>query len=252
MKFAKVMKYWQQKPTLMEALIQKHYLLERGFVEVGISSTRQTAPDFNKELMKKLQGAEEVAKIPFFNAGLSRYLGGQETIVEGKYQFFAIFPEEEEEKIPDTLPGGFRAGAQQYELFENPASPFRTIKRKLPSGLLSELDNNIILYENVEKFYFEPHQKKGEKIKFKHNLTIDDIILLSKMEIGNTLDTVRLRSRHSSSEDRKAGKHLDDHLSKSQLVEQVGRTSYTLSSDALEGMYAAVVHKKYLPDGFRN
>ena len=247
MKYATLMKYWAQKPTLMEALIQKHYLLSRGFKEVGISSIRQTSPEFNKEVIEKLQGAEEVAKIPVFSSGLSMYLGGQETIIEGKYQFYALFPEEEEEKIPDTLPGGFRA-ERQFDLFENPASPFRTIKRKLPSYLLHELDDNLILHENVHKFYFEPNQNADEKRKLKHTLTLDDILILSRMEHGNSLDTVQLRNKHSNPEDRKAGKRLDDHLSRSPLVMRVSKSSvYALSPDALDGMYAAEVHKKYLP-----
>ena len=242
------MKYWQKEQlTLMEALIQKHSLLQRGYKYVGISATRQTSPDFNKDLMKKLQKAEEVAMIPLFKSDFSLFLGGRETILEGRYSFYAIFPEEEEEEIPDTLPGGFRA-EQQMDLFENPASPFRTIKRKLPSKLLSELDNNIILYENVKEFYFEPNQKEYEKMKFKHTLTIDDLILLSRMENKKMLDTAQLRNKHSNPEDRKAGKHLEDQLRMSKLVEQVGRTAYTLSPEALDGMYAAVVHKKYLPE----
>ena len=247
MKFAKVMKYWQKDQlTLMEALIQKHSFLQRGYRYAGISAIQQTSPEFDRALMKNLQRAEEVAMIPLFKSNLSLFLGGRETILEGMYSFYAIFPEEEEEEIPDTLPGGFRAEQQVNP--ENPASPFKTIKRALPSELLCELDKNIILYENVKEFYFEPYRKENENRQFKHTLTIEDVILLSRMEKGNELDSTQLRSRQSSPEERKTGKRLDDHLSRSPLVIRVARSNYALSQEAFDGMYVAVVHKKYLPE----
>ena len=171
MKFARIMNYWQQNPSLMDALVQKHYLLRQGYQYVGDSSIKQTSPEFNKELMQNLQKAEEVAMIPLFQQDFSLLLSGRENIMPGMFSFYAIFLEEEEEKIPDTLRGGFRA-ERQMNWFENPASPFRTIKQKLPSKLLLELDNNIVLYENVQEYYFEPKQNAGQPHKFKHVLSI--------------------------------------------------------------------------------
>ena len=242
MKRSNLMKYWQQEkpPTLMEALVRKHHLLNRGFQEAGVSSVYQTAPNFNKELMKRLKEAEEVALVPVFEL-TSVFLGGQEKIVEGTYRFFAVFPEEE--KIPDTLPGGFQVNL------------FRTIKRKLPSELLYVLsfERLGILYENIESLYFEPNQKENEKHKFKHTLSIEDIILLSRMENNKAVDVDQFRSKHAVSEERNLGKRLDRHLSRSPLVTKVSRSSiYTLSQEALDGMYAAVVHKKHLPEGFKD
>ncbi len=250
MKFARIMNYWQQNPSLMEALVQKHYLLRQGYLYVGDSSIKQTSPDFNKELMQNLQKAKEVAMIPLFRQDFSLFLSGRETIRPGMFSFYAVFPEEEEEKIPDTLRGGFQA-QRQTGWCENSASQFRTIKRKLPSKLLLELDNNIILYENVKEFYFERNQNADPLWNFKHTLILEDIIILSRMENKNTLDSVKLRSNKSSEEDRKAGKRLEGHLNRSPLVARISKGPiYTLSSDALNGMYAAVVHKKYLPEHF--
>ena len=42
MKFARIMNYWQQNPSLMEALVQKHYLLRQGYRYIGDSSIKQT------------------------------------------------------------------------------------------------------------------------------------------------------------------------------------------------------------------
>lgn len=249
MKFAKIMNHWQQSPDLMEALVQKHYLLRQGYRYVGDSSIKQTSPEFNKELMQNLQKAEEVAMIPLFQQDFSLFLSGRETIRPGMFSFYAVFPEEEE-KIPDTLRGGFRVERQTGGC-ENSASQLRTIKRKLPSRLLLELDNNIILYENVKEFYFERDQNADPVWKFKHTLTLEDITILSKMENRNTLDSTKLKNNKSSAEDIKAGKRLENSLCRSPLVVRVSKgTVYTLSSDALNGMYAAVVHKKYLPEHF--
>lgn len=250
MKYANLMKYWQDAPTLMEALVRKHYLLSRGFLYVGDSSLQQRSSEFNKKVMEKLQRAEAIARIPFF-APSSGYLGLQEKAVESKYQFFATFPEEEEEKIPDTLPGGFRV-ERQMDLCENPPSPFKTIKRKLSSELLYELsfERLGVLYENVEKLYFEPNQKENEKHKSPHTLTIDDVILLSRMEKENKLDVAQLRNKHSTAEDRKLGKRLEE-IRLSPLLVQIERAVYALSPQAFDGMYAAVVHKKYLPPEFQ-
>jgi len=253
MKYTKLMKHWHETPTLMETLVQKHYLFSRGFLYIGDSSIQQTSSEFDKEVMRKLQGAEEVARLPFFYSGLSGYLSWQEKIIEGKYQFYAIFPEEKEEKSPDTWPGGFQAAAKMNPP-ENPASPYRTIKRKLPSELLYELsfERLGILYENVHNFYFEHNQKRNETKKFKHTLTIEDLLILSRMENKNILDTAQLRGKQSFPEDRKVGKYLDDHLSRSPLVTRVSRSPiFTLSMDALDGIYAAVVHKNYLRSGFQ-
>ena len=150
--------------------------------------------------MQNLQKSEEVAMIPLFQQDFSLFLSGRETIRPGMFSFYAVFPEEEEEKIPDTLRGGFRA-ERQIGGCEHSASPFRTIKRKLPSKLLLELDNNIILYENVKEFYFERDQNADPLWKFKHALTLEDIIILSKMELGNTLDSTKLKNNISSEED---------------------------------------------------
>lgn len=252
MKYATPMKYWLQDkpPTLMEALVRKHYLLSKGFQEVGVSSVHQTSSDFNTNLMKRLPEAEEVAMVPFFELGNSLFLGEAEKIVPGTYRFFAIFPEEEEEKIPDTLPGGFRVDSQHYE---NPASPFRKIKRKSPSELLYELSYEQlgVLYENVERFYFEPHQREEKEHQFPHNLSIDDVIILSRMEKEKKLDLVELKNKHSSAEDRKLGKRLED-IRLSPLLIQIERSVYALSPQALDGMYVAVVHKRYLPKGFQD
>jgi hypothetical protein len=200
--------------------------------------------------MQNLQKAEEVAMIPLFKQDLSFYLAGKETPRQGMYSFYAVFPEEEEEKIPDTLRGGFRV-ERQMGLFEDSSSLFRTIKRKLPSELLLELDRLIVLYENVKEFYFEPNKESGQNHNFKHVLTIDDVVILSRMENKNTLDTVKLRNNKSSEEDRKAGKRLEKYLNGSPLVARISNGPiYTLSSSALNGMYAAVVHKKYLPERY--
>lgn len=238
MKYANLMKYWQDTPTLMEALVRKHYLLGRGFQEVGVSSVHQTAPNFNKALMKKLKEAEEVAMVPVFDSG-SMLLGAQEKIVPDTYRFFAVFPEEEEEKIPDTLPGGFQV-----------ESSLKMIKRRLPSELLYELsfERLGILYENVEEYYFEPNQKENEKHKFPHTLTIEDVIILSRMEKEKKLEVAKLKNKHSTAEDRKLGKRLED-IRLSPLLIQVERAVYALSPQAFDGMYVAVVHKNYLPEG---
>lgn len=244
------MNYWQQNPSLMDALVQKHYLLKQGYQYVGDSSIKQTSPEFNKELMRNLQKAEEVAMIPLFQHDLSLFLGGRENIRQGMFSFYAVFSEEEEEKIPDTLRGGFRVERQNGGC-ENSASALRTIKRRLPSKLLLELDNNIILYENVKEFYFERDQNADPLWKFKHTLALEDIIILSKMENGNTLDSTKLKNNKSSAEEVRAGKRLENSLCRSPLVVRVSKGMvYTLSSDALNGMYAAVVHKKYLPEHF--
>jgi len=261
MKYAKLMKYWQEKPTLMGALVRKHYLLSQGFVYVGDSSLQQTSADFNKEVMIKLQKAEEVVSIPVFNSGLSGYLGWQEAVVEGQYKFFARFPEDEEEAVPDTLPGGFRV-ERQLDLFENPASPYRTIKRRLPSELLYELsfERLCILHEQVERWYFEPdrelnkkeHKRAHQNKRVKCELTVEDIITLSKMENNQELNAAQLLRKDAAPEDRSAGKRLNDYLCKTPLVVRVYRNPiYTLSVDALNGGYAAVVHKKYLPREFQ-
>lgn len=249
------MEYWQEKPTLMEALVWKHYLLSRGFMYVGDSSLQQTSADFNKEVIRKLQKAEKVAKIPVFNSGPFGYLGWEEAIVEGRYHFFVRFPEEEEEDIPDTLPGGFRV-ERQLDLFENPASPSRAIKRRLPSELLYKLsfERLGILHEQVEEWYFEPNKKEGRNQRFKCALTVEDIITMSKMENNTELNAAQLRrSKHSAPEERSAGKRLEDYLRNTPLVTRVSRSPiYTLSLTALDGWYAAVVHKKYLPEVFHD
>ncbi|MEK6940003.1 MAG: hypothetical protein AABX31_04715 [Nanoarchaeota archaeon] len=246
MKYAALIKYWQERPTLMEALVRKHHLFSKGFVYVGDSALEQTSPHFDKEVIKRLQGAE-VMRIPLFIPS-SGYLGGQEKTVEGKYQFFALFPEEEE-KIPDTLPGGFRVERQQHE---NQVSPLRKIKQKSPSELLHKLsfERLGVLYENVEEFYFEPHQKENEGRQFPHTLTIDDVIILSRMEKEKKLDIARLKNKHSTTEDRRLGKRLED-IKLSPLLMRVERAAYALSPQAFDGMYVAIVHKKHLPEGFR-
>ncbi|MDP3698041.1 MAG: hypothetical protein Q8R47_00490 [Nanoarchaeota archaeon] len=216
----------------MESLIRKHHLRSRGYAYVGDSAVPKSSPDFDKNLLKRLQEAEKT----------------EEVAIGDKISFYAIFPEEEE-KIPDTLPGGFQAPAKKNPS-EKSGSPYRTIKRKLPSELLYELGSERlgISYDRIHKTYFEPNQNAGHNHKYKHILTIDDLVIMSRMEDKNTLDSAKLQGNQSGEEDRKAGRRLENHLRLSPLITRVSRGQvYTLSSEALDGMYAAVVHKRYLP-----
>jgi len=221
----------KHQSVTMESLIRKHYLRSRGYAHVGDSAVPKSSPDFDKNLLKRLQGAEKT----------------EEVVIGDTISFYAIFPEEE--KVPDTLPGGFHAPAKMNPS-EKSNSSYRTIKRKLPSELLYELGPGRlgISYDNVHKTYFEPNQNAGHNHKYKHVLTIDDLAIMSRMENNNTLDTVKLQDKQSSEEDRKAGRRLEHTLRLSPLITKVSRGQiYTLSSEALDGMYTAIVHKRYLP-----
>src|SRR3989338_7489153 len=100
----------------MESLIRKHHLQSRGYAHVGDSAVPKSSPDFDKNLLKRLQEAEKT----------------EEVASGDKISFYAIFPEEE--KIPYTLPGGFQAPPKiNLNPLEKSSSPYRTVKRKLPS-----------------------------------------------------------------------------------------------------------------------
>ncbi|HLD40219.1 MAG TPA: hypothetical protein VJB13_03690 [Candidatus Nanoarchaeia archaeon] len=228
----------------MDALVQKHYLQSRGFVYVGDSAEDPKSPYFDEDLFYKLQDAK-IEKIPAFERTSAQYLylGSKEKKLEGVFSFYAILPEEEEEKIPDTLREGQRVPAP----VQKNSLEAKTIIRRLPSKLLRELDQLNVLYENVQSFHF-----KSKRQLFPHTLSLDDLLTLSRMENSkNPLDYSKLLNKTVSEEDRKARKSLDHGLRNSPLVQLIGRNLYVLSQEARSGRYAAVVDAQYLPENYR-
>ena len=73
------------------------------------------------------------------------------------------------------------------------------------------------------------------------------------MENKKTLNLAQLKGKNASEDDRIARNSLEHRLLKSPLVMRVSKYPvYTLSTDALDGIYAAVVPEMYLPVNWRS
>ena len=243
--------YEPEIKTFMEALLLKNSLLSQGYEYVGDSGANEASTDFDQEIIGKLQDASKIAVIPVFDRGLF-HLAEKEGKINGRYSFYAQFPEnklKEEEAIPSTLRGGFAVNSKGK--LESLSYSYLKIAKSLPSELLFELSYSKlrIPLDKVKQFYFEAQPAPAIGAKTKElliYLELADLLTLSSMENGNNLDYNQLRSRNATQKEREARKSLEHRLMRSPLLKKVSRTSFTLSAQALQGLYVAEVDKVFL------